>query len=196
MEQFLLSKHLLAKTIPSEDEFYYPLVFNSSLLHSRYIGKRTNVSLKNGMGTLEGIFLGTSHEPLLLHFRKHSSATPEKTVSLFGESEKDWLSSNLKSISFSRCTKYLSNPKEPPYFFVLSDLKEALLFSSYSESEQEDLPEINYNRIITNESIDKLVSFLKSALPKKKIRESKERGKKSGEVKKAKQTHLSRFLKT
>ena len=195
MERFLLHKGNFSRAIPSEDEFFYPLVFNTSLLNSRFIGKRTKVELKSEpSGTLEGIFIGSSNIPLSEHFKKHSRLSLEKSSSLLEHgSEKEWLSENLKTLQFSKGIRFVSSPKEPPYYVVLTELKDALLFSSYSESEQEDLPEINYNRIITNESIDKLVSFLKGALPKRKAGEKKKRSEKK-ESKKA-QMRLQKFFR-
>ncbi|MBU1197657.1 hypothetical protein KJ765_04040 [Candidatus Micrarchaeota archaeon] len=175
MELFLVHKQRYPKLFSEEDDFYYPLVLNTRLLYSRYIGKPISVKLVLFDQPLEGLFLGVIDHSLYSYFQRHipKSALAVTTLS-FGEGAADWLALNTRSPRVFEGVKHLSDPKVPPYFVMLTDLGHFILFTAFSEQEQLDLPKINYNLVITNEAIDQLTRFLKRHLPRsqKKTRSS------------------------
>ncbi|MFH1442776.1 MAG: hypothetical protein ABIG96_01965 [Candidatus Micrarchaeota archaeon] len=196
MEFFLIRKHEYSKLISEEDEFYYPIIFQTSLLNSRYIGKKTLLKLRGIAETFEGTLLGVSQEPLIDVFKKYFSNSPDRLSSSslpIEENEFEWLDLHLKSKKPHAGVKFTSNPGKPPYYFLLSEKVDFLVFSSFSEEELEDLPQINYNKIILNESIEKLLSYLKQQLPKKP--HEKKHREPSLETK-LKQLRIAKFLKS
>ncbi|MFH0971148.1 MAG: hypothetical protein V1835_01125 [Candidatus Micrarchaeota archaeon] len=196
MEHFILNRAHYHKLISEEDEFYYPLIFQTSLLNARYVGKTATMQIKGKEGEVEGVLLGVLGESLLSYFRKFLSSPDLLNASSlpFDETEHEWLETHLKTKPFPGI-KYVSRPKGPPYYILLSEHGEFIIFTSISESELEDLPKINYNKIIMNESIEQLVSYVKGSLPKK-LREKKKSPKTEPSLEtKLKQLRISKFLK-
>ena len=187
MELALVHKENLHKLIRAEDEFFYPLIMETPLLHSRFIGKDILVKLKSGW-EVKGVFLGTIQESLSDYFKKHSAHEESPTFVEF-DSEKDWLLAGLHS-KFDG-VRFYSQPTAPPFFVVLQEIEGFLLFTAYSESEQADLPKINYNLIITNEAIDKLVNHVKRGLP----RAARQKRKTKRPSVEAKQLRLGKFFR-
>lgn len=196
MEYFLLHRNNYHRLISEEDEFYYPLIFQTPLLNSRFLGKIAELAIRGRKGKFSGMLIGVTERTLLSQFKGYFSFRPEtlNASSLpFGEDEHEWMEAHLKLKPFPEI-RYISKPRSPPYFILLSEIRDLLVFSSFSESELEDLPQINYNKIITNEAIEQLTSYVKSNLPRKL------RGKHKAPIHenleaKLKQLRISKFLK-
>jgi len=187
MELALIQKENFHKIIKEEDDFFYPLLFNSSLLQSRFIGKQLRVKLRNGF-EVKGIFLGEIRESLNAYIKKHSHFKESPSFLEF-DSPTEWLGASLKS-RFDG-VRFFTQKSKGPFSVTLQEMNGFLLFAAFSEAEQEDLPEINYNLVITNDAIDRLASFVKHGLPK--VKKEKHAVKKQSEV--SKQLGLGRFTK-
>lgn len=189
-----MDKQHYSKVIASEDEFYYPLIFQTPLLNSRYLGKTAEIKLRHVHEPYSGVLIGVSQRSLLLHFKRYFGDELDKLNASTLEVEEDeheWLIMHRKISKGFNGVKYISRPLEPPYYFLISEEAGLVVLSSFSESEMEDLPKINYNKIITNEAIESLASYVKEELPKR------ERSKKA-KIQKPKQTEkqvrISKFL--
>ncbi len=194
MELFLVHKSTYSHLFREEDDFFYPLALNTPLLYARYVGKPISVRLQAFSKPWKGLFLGVIDQTLYSYFYKHlgSEALAVSTLS-FGENEEEWLELNTRSPHPFEGVKHISNPQDAPFFVVLSDLGGFLLFSAYSEQEQSDLPEINFNLVITNEAIERLKSFLKRQLPKSR-HAGKHKLLRKPKLDKKHQLHLKKFI--
>ena len=195
VELFLVHKSNYSRLFGQQDAFFYPLALNTPLLHARYVGKPLSVKLSAFSQPLSGLFLGVIDQTLYSYFYKHLGAEALAVSTLsFGENEEEWLALNSRSPHPFEGVKHISNPKEPPFFVVLSDLGDCLLFSAYSEQEQTGLPQINFNLVITNESIEKLKSHLKKQLPHSRQLAWHKAAQKPSRQEKRQQTRLRKFL--
>ncbi|HLC48048.1 MAG TPA: hypothetical protein VJI13_03145 [Candidatus Norongarragalinales archaeon] len=199
MEFFILRRQNYHRLIAEEDEFYYPLIFQTPFLSARYIGKSAEMQLLGAKENFKGILIGISQESLLSYFKRYLSFMPDAlsaTSLQLEDDEHEWLAQHLKITRPFTGIRYVSTPREPPYYILLSEHGEFLVFSSVSESELADLPKINYNRIITNEAIEQLANFLKAKLPKK-LRDHPHKPQRAGPSleTKLKQLRISKFFK-
>ncbi|MEK6842988.1 MAG: hypothetical protein AABY04_00710 [Candidatus Micrarchaeota archaeon] len=194
MEFFILDKAHYSKVISKEDEFYYPLIFQTPLLNSRYLGKTAEIKLRHIHEPYSGILIGVSQRSLLLHFKRYFGEEQGKLNASTLEVEEDeheWLIMHKKISKGFNGVKYISRPLEPPYYFLITEENGLIVISSFSESEMEDLPKINYNKIITNEAIEGLASYVKGELPKRdRSKKAKTQKPKQAE----KQVRISKFL--
>lgn len=193
MELFLVHKQNFHKLF-AEDEFFYPLVFQTPLLQARYVGHQAKAVLASWKKPLEGIFLGVTPEPLYYYLKQR---LPRQTLSetlASGDTEEEWLEQNARHATHFDGVKYVSNPSTPPYKIFVSDLRDFVLLSSVSESELEDF-KAGFNLVITNESIEALTSLVKRRLP---YHLGKSKPAKQSPVApatfKARQAHLKKFL--
>ncbi len=196
VEHFILQKAEYHKLIPEEDQFLYPIIFQTPLLSARYIGKVAELRVRERKEKFGGMLFGVSDVPLIDHFKiyfRHSLDVLNASALPFDETEQEWLEAHLLGPRRISGIKYFSKPGEPPYYLLLSEQGDFLVFSSCSESELEDLPQINYNKIITNEAIEQLVSFLKSNLPKKLQHRKKGQRQQVPFEQKLKQMRISKF---
>ncbi|MEK6953804.1 MAG: hypothetical protein AABX01_02270 [Candidatus Micrarchaeota archaeon] len=201
MEFFILNRSNYHKLISEEDEFYYPLIFQTPLLNARYVGKTAGLKIKGEKEKFSGLLLGVLSAPLISYFRNYFAANPQNLNSAslgLQDSEMDWLEAHLKITKHFSGIKFISKPaKDGPFYILLTERDDFLIFSCISETELEDLPEINYNKIIMNEAIEQLAGYLKARLPKK----PKGRGGKSEkhgpslEIK-LKQLRISKFFRS
>jgi hypothetical protein len=192
MEFFLMNKANYHRLISEEDEFYYPLIFQTSLLNSRFLGKKAILPLKDG-GEFVGTLIGVTNLPLMEHFKLYSRGILESTSLGIEENELEWLKTHVKSARHFQKIRFNSNPMGAPYYILICEMGDAIAFGAFSENELEDLPKINYNKIIMNESIEKLTSYIKTQLP----HAQRQKGKQKAESLEAKikQLRISRFLK-
>lgn len=200
VEFFILQRSNYHKLISEEDEFYYPLIFQTPLLNARYIGKAAELKIRGEKNKFSGTLIGVLSSPLINYFHSYFTENPgnlnSASLGLQG-TEMEWLEAHLKITKHFNGIKFISTPaKEGPFYILLSERGDFLVFSCISESELDDLPEINYNKIITNEAIEQLAGYLKAKLPKK-IKGKAGKGQKhepSLETK-LKQLRISKFLR-
>ncbi|MFH1750310.1 MAG: hypothetical protein ABH863_01375 [Candidatus Micrarchaeota archaeon] len=195
MEFFIMQRANYHKLISEEDEFYYPLIFQTPLLNARYLGKVAELKLKNGR-KYSGLLIGMLEKPLLEYFKEYFAGRRDAFSSSLRlqEDESEWLETHLKIKQHFTGMKYISKPAGGPYYVLLSERSDFLVFCTVSEAELDDLPEIKYNKIITNEAIEELASYLKIRLPKKLKAFRKIKGEPSLETK-LKQLRISKFFK-
>lgn len=195
MELFLLHKSRYAQWFRNEEAFFYPLALNTPLLQARFIGKPLSVKLQGHQKPLKGIFLGVIDETLYSYFYKHLGREALAVTTLvFGENEDDWLSRHVSAGKPLEGIAHVSNPREPPFFVVLASEGDYLVFAAFSEQEQADLPQVNFNLVVTNEAIEKLKGFLKRQLPKPIKHKKKGAGAGRKDAAAAKQEHLKKFF--
>ncbi len=196
MEFFVFNKAHYHKLISAEDEFYYPLIFQTPLLNARFIGKHAEVKLTGGNGRLSGLLLGVTNETLLSYMKSYFHYSPETlnaSALPLQENERTWLESHFRIKKPFTGIRYISKPKQPPFYILLFEKHDIMALCSVAETEMAELPQINYNKIITNEAIEILVSYLKNALPKKlKTRGKTHRHSIDTEIK---QLRISKFLR-
>lgn len=163
MELFLVHKRNFHRLF-AEDEFFYPLVFQTPLLQARYVGHQAKAMVAAWKKPLEGVFLGVASEPLYDYLKQR---LPRQTLSetlAAGDAEEGWLEQNTRHKTHFEGVKYVSNPANPPYKILVSDLSHFVLLSSFSENELEDF-KAGFNLVITNEAIEALTSLVKRRLP-------------------------------
>lgn len=193
MEFFILNKANYHKLISEEDEFYYPLIFQTSLLNSRFLGKNAQMPLKDG-NEYEGTLIGVINLPLIEHFLQYSRSILENASLGIDENEMEWLKTHVKSARHFQKIRFNSKPKSAPHYILVNESLDAVVFAAFSESELSDIPKINYNKIIMNESIEKLTSYVKTQLPHALKQKAGKKRSQSLETK-IKQLRISRFLK-
>ncbi|MFH1107523.1 MAG: hypothetical protein V1787_06565 [Candidatus Micrarchaeota archaeon] len=198
MEYFLVHKTNFHRLF-SEDEFFYPLVFNTPLLQARYIGQPAKVFAAGRRTPLEGMFLGLTGETLNDFLRKRLPPQTLSSTLATSEDEEEWLRLNTRNTAVFGGVKCLSNPGRPPYRVFVCDAGHFILLASVAESEADDI-QMGYNLVITNEAIEALTSLVKRRLPHhaEKFRGQKHPrhsplGPATG---KARQAHLKKFLGT
>ncbi len=163
MELFLVHKQNFHRLF-AEDEFFYPLVFNTPLLHSRYVGQQAKALLASWKKPLEGVFLGVTPQPLYDYLKQRLPRNALSETLAAGDTEEDWLEQNTRHAAHFDGVKYVSTPASPPYKIFVSDLGHFVLLSSASETELEDV-KVGYNLVVTNEAIEQLTSLVKRRLP-------------------------------
>ncbi len=193
MELFLVHARQYSKLFREEDAFFYPLALRTPLLQARYVGKPLTVRLKGLQLPLKGLFLGVIDQTLYSYFYKHLGKDALALTSLsFGENEQEWLTAHTNSKTVFAGVKHFGNPREPPYTVVMTELGEWMLFTAFSEAEQVEPPQINFNLVITNEAIEKLERFLKRQLPLPKL-VSRKKVPAAAKPHAEKQLHLKKF---
>lgn len=196
MELFLVHRQNFHRLF-AEDEFFYPLVFQTPLLQARYVGQQAKAAVSEWKQPLDGIFLGVLQETLYDYLKQRLPHNSLSETLAAGDTEEAWLEQNTRHKTHFDGVKYVSNPGSPPYKIFVSDLGHFVLLSSASETELEDF-KVGYNLVITNEAIEALTSLVKRRLPHhaEKFREPK-RAKASPLVpatQKGRQAHLRKFL--
>ncbi|MFH1917177.1 MAG: hypothetical protein ABIJ21_08005 [Nanoarchaeota archaeon] len=179
MELVKIPKGKYKSIIKDESEFYDPIIFNTPLMASRFIGERWEL-VKNSR-VIPCIFIGVLNESFFSYFKKYIYAMDnhyadeavfeDGKISFMNEQERKQLFEEKTSKDyFYKGAQIISSPKKPPYkIFVNTDVSAIILYA-FSE-EEIHTKNLERNKVIPEESLEilrkKISSFVHDDNPLK-----------------------------
>ena len=144
MEIIKIPKKDYNKVIKQKDEFYDPLMFDTSLIQARFLGKEEIIEL-NG-NEIKVLYIGILRAPLLKYLKDyiyaiegnyldHVSFEEGKMIMKSEEEKKRLYKEKTSKNTFFNGASIISNPKKPPYTILISKTKNDIIFYSLSDEE-------------------------------------------------------------